>query len=463
MTHPLDSSHRTHSATNAGAALIDQEPRISVGVLQQRPVIQGHWSGRFRCNGQEVQGDFSAGTADGQVVVKNHLGTTLARGRRLTFRTTQSGPYVLREVTIGIGFHWERREEQTFLGDLTLCVNDNGSLTAINSLHLEDYLTSVISSEMNAEAPESFLRAHAITSRSWLASMLLYQRHTSPHNDAGSLPSSSADEIIRWYDREDHADFDVCADDHCQRYQGISKIVSPRVAAAIDATRGVFLTYGDRICDARFSKACGGITEPFETTWQHELVPYLRTVRDTSVDAPPLDDEAAVRQWILGRPPAYCHTNDRQLLARILPSFDQETTDFYRWTVTYPREELEQILQIKSGIDFGTLRELNPVERGPSGRLVRLQVCGTKRVVIVGKELEIRRWLSPSHLYSSAFVAQAQRDQHGTPVEFTLYGAGWGHGVGLCQIGAAVMATQGCSEEQILAHYFPDTILQRLY
>jgi SpoIID/LytB domain protein len=318
---------------------------------------------------------------------------------------------------------------------------------------------------MRAEAPEQFLQAHAITSRSWLLAML-ERCQRKPTGTVVRQPPNDVNQLIRWYGREDHADFDVCADDHCQRYQGTTKIISAGVASAVAATRGRFLTYEGQICDARFSKACGGRTETFETTWEEIPVPYLSSVADAPLgacSAANLTTEAEAEAWILSRPEAYCNTEDRDLLQQVLPDFDQETTDFFRWTVQYQREELEAILRAKSGVDFGMLLDLVPVQRGPSGRLVRLRVQGSERDMIVGKELEIRRWLARTHLYSSAFVPRIDRDDRGIPKQITLHGAGWGHGVGLCQIGAAVMAARGRSCEEILLHYFPGSHVTKLY
>jgi peptidoglycan hydrolase-like amidase len=270
-------------------------------------------------------------------------------------------------------------------------------------------------------------------------------------------------EIIRWYGREDHRHFHVCADDHCQRYQGVTRMTGGQAALAVAATRGVFLTYGDQVCDARYYKACGGLTENFENAWEDHPVPYLTAISDAPEPFRPITTEEEAHAWILSRPPAYCNTDDARLLARILPDFDRETADFFRWEVRYTREALEDLLKKKSAMDFGTLHDLVPLERGPSGRIIRLKIIGSKQAVVVGKELEIRRWLSESHLYSSAFVVSAVRDASGTPLSFTLNGAGWGHGVGLCQIGAAVMADRGFSSEDILHHYFPAAALQRLY
>jgi SpoIID/LytB domain protein len=335
-------------------------------------------------------------------------------------------------------------------------------MAAINEIGLEDYLKSVISSEMSASCPAELLRAHAITSRSWLVAMLMREQqvHAPP---AGDAATAGGDEIVRWYTREDHDLFDVCADDHCQRYQGISRIISSGVSDAVDATRGQFLVYGDEICDARFYKACGGLTENFRTAWENIDVPYLRTVSDGPVTFASIGTEEDAAKWLNSKPEAYCNTRDADILRRILPSFDQETVDFFRWTVTYEREELEELIRTKAGIDLGTLRELVPLERGPSGRLTRLRIVGSKRTVVIGKELEIRRWLSRSHLYSSAFVVETERSMNGDVLRFVLRGGGWGHGVGLCQIGAAVMAVRGASADDIVTHYFRGAALKKLY
>jgi len=273
----------------------------------------------------------------------------------------------------------------------------------------------------------------------------------------------AAGEIVRWYTREDHDLYDVCADDHCQRYQGITKILSAVALEAVASTHGSFLVHDGAICDARFYKACGGLTEEFQNAWEDVKVPYLTSLADAPVSHPPIQNERGAEHWIRSNPEAYCNTTDPKILRQILPSFDLETTDFFRWKVEYSREELEKIIREKSGFDFGTLMDLVPLVRGPSGRMVKLKVVGSKRTIVVGKDLEIRRWLSPSHLYSSAFVVDTQRDNGGTPLRFLLSGAGWGHGVGLCQIGAAVMAIRGFGADQIVRHYFRGAEVQKLY
>jgi SpoIID/LytB domain protein len=370
---------------------------------------------------------------------------------------------MLRDVTIGIGFHWQRQEDQTFVGDLRLLASPTGRVTAINRVGLEAYLESVISSEMSATSPPALLEAHAITSRSWLVAMLARQERTKNLTGSARRGEEGSDTIIRWYDREDHADFDVCADDHCQRYQGVTKAASKAAARAVAATRGMFLVHGGAVCDARFFKACGGRTDEFQNAWEDVSVPYLRTVSDAQTSAPLMTSEEEAARWIEASPAAFCNTTDGAVLRQVLPGFDQETTDFFRWRVTYSAAELSALVRERSGIDFGSIDDLVPLERGPSGRIVRLRVVGSARTITVGKELEIRKWLSRSHLYSSAFVVQVERDGRGRASSFTLRGAGWGHGVGLCQIGAAVMATRGYTAEQIVGHYFVGAELQRLY
>ena len=450
---------------------------------------------------------------------------------RLEFRPAGSASeggdsrgFTLHKVRIGINFHWEREEDQLFSGGLTILPSEEG-LVAINSVLTEDYLLSVISSEMNGDAPEEFLKAHAVISRSWLLARPTLGGGDNAHGSEGSCHSAAGngdnpdspespgnghsgqgisspgsfenDRIIRWYDREDHSLFDVCADDHCQRYQGLLRAGNANIRRAIEATRGLVLTDGPdgAICDTRFSKCCGGVSERFSACWADEDYAYLQPVRDYAClqtdednaaddgkpDAvgiiPDLSDEQNARKWILSSPEAFCNTSDPALLSTVLNSYDQETADFYRWRVEYTQEELSDLLRRRSGIDFGSVLELRPLRRGASGRIIELLIRGTQRTVTVGKELEIRRWLSESHLYSSAFVvdtvyagpaSDGQDIRPGIntptiPAGFILHGAGWGHGVGLCQIGAAAMSARGCTFDRILAHYFRGSYLTRLY
>jgi stage II sporulation protein D len=350
--------------------------------------------------------------------------------------------FALDDVTIGIGFHWERKERQVFRGTFRV-IRRGGRLTVINGVSLEDYVTSVISSEMSASCPLELLKAHAVISRSWM----WFPKANTSRIDSGHHQVLDAHEILRWYGREAHADFDVCADDHCQRYQGITKAFSPAAAEAVGATAGEFLRYHGMICDARFSKCCGGITERYATAWEDENIPYLESV----CDGPSPSRARAPASWIASNPSAYCNTNDAALVARLLPGFDQETRDFYRWQVVYTLEEVADLVKLRIGGDLGPIREMQALARGPSGRISRLKITGERDFVIIGKELEIRRALSRTHLYSSAFVVEKES------ARFILHGAGWGHGVGLCQIGAAVMANQGATYLEILRHYYRDT------
>ena len=385
----------------------------------------------------------------------------------LTPSDPASCSFALEDVTIGIGFHWERKERQVFRGALRIIKRDAG-LTVVNDVPLEEYVTSVISSEMSASCPIELLKAHAVISRSWL---LFPQEQPSPDASRRPLPEGegsasplgrgrrdsqqagapgegfSSHEILRWYGREAHPDFDVCADDHCQRYQGITKAFSPEAANAVAATTGEFLRYNGMICDARFSKCCGGITERYSTAWEDQEIRYLESV----YDGPEQTRAHIPETWIRSDPPAYCNTRDSELLSRILPGFDRETRDFYRWRVEYTPDELADLVKSRIGVDLGPIRDIEAVARGPSGRIYRLKLSGERDYLFIGKELEIRRALSRTHLYSSAFVVDKESER------LVLRGAGWGHGVGLCQIGAAVMANEGRTYKEILQHYYRGT------
>ena len=426
------------------------EPEVQVGILQDT-TISFVLRSSYSCLGTQLEGEYTVSLQDGKLEWRGKHYTEL-----LFEPENKEASFILCGVTIGIRFHWERKENQEFRGGLHLKVI-NGQIVAINRILVEDYLLSVISSEMSAKASLELLKAHAVISRSWLLSQLQQK------NQLKSKPAfiENEQEIVRWYDREDHEHFDVCADDHCQRYQGITRASEnwETVKRAIQETRGEVLMYDNQICDARFSKCCGGITEEFQNTWEAVPHPYLIKLRDTVpvTDFPDLSLEAEAEKWIHQRPEAFCNTQDPRILEQILNNYDQETTDFYRWKIQYSQEELSALINERSGIDFGLIEDLIPIERGASGRLIRLKIVGSKQSRTIGKELEIRRILSPSHLFSSAFTVK-KRDE-----DFILTGAGWGHGVGLCQIGAAVMGEKGYDYEQILLHYYVGAKKQRWY
>ena len=378
----------------------------------------------------------------------------------------QKASFELNDVTIGIQFHWERKEDQTFKGSLEIRI-ENEKLTAINILPLEDYLVSVISSEMSATSNLELLKAHAIISRSWLLAQTEKSKAISQSGKSYQSISETPEEYIRWYDREDHLNFDVCADDHCQRYQGITRQSTALVEQAVAQTRGMLLMNDGRICDARFSKSCGGISETFENVWEPEVHPYLQAIIDNPAPANGFDtnltNEEAAQKWIRNAPEAFCNTHDKAVLSQVLNDYDQETTDFYRWKLVYQQADLAELIARKSRRDFGAIVDLIPVERGLSGRLKKLKIVGTKLTLTIGKELEIRKTLSESHLYSSAFVIDKLDIQNGIPEQFILTGAGWGHGVGLCQIGAAMMGAKGYKYDEILLHYFRGASISKEY
>ena len=434
------------------------QPNVSVGIVSGREI-------KFCLNATYVaEGMPSAGK---QTVSFSENGV-LWNGK--TYRQLEFLPqsdeasFSLYDVTIGVNFHWERKETQTFLGKLKFIINGN-SVCAVNELPVERYLESVISSEMSATSSLELLKAHAVISRSWLLVQMQNRRkgEATAHVAASEIQGNG--ELIRWYDREDHTLFDVCADDHCQRYQGITKETSAHVAEAIRHTAGQVLTDEDEICDARFSKCCGGETEEFQYCWENLRKPYLVALRDApQQEALDLTVEANADYWIRSSPESFCNTRDAKVLSQVLNNYDQETSDFYRWRVEYTQQQVQQLLTEKLGIDFGAVVDLIPVERGTSGRLSKLRIVGEKLTLVIGKELEIRRALSKSHLYSSAFVVDAfDRNEQGIPKRFALIGAGWGHGVGLCQIGAAVMGERGYGYKEILLHYYPGAIIKQIY
>ena len=443
-----------------------KEPKVEVGILFE-PQIEFVLLAPYRISGKEVSG---------KQVVTYDEGKILWNGRQydeLLFEPLQesAAAFELLDVTIGINFHWERKEDQRFQGSLKIIV-ENGKLTGINVIHVEDYLTSVISSEMSATASLELLKAHAVISRSWLLNKLKVANGKlkvimHPDNTANFELSTLPSQLIKWYDHEAHKNFDVCADDHCQRYQGITRTSTPQAIEAVFATRGEVLMYEGEICDARFSKCCGGAFEEFQNCWENVKHPYLIGQRDSKTETrlPDLTKEVEADKWIRTSPAAFCNTHNKQVLSQVLNNYDQETTDFYRWRVCYSQQELSELIHKRSGIEFGKIIDLIPVERGTSGRLVRLKIVGTLRTLIIGKELEIRRTLSSSHLYSSAFVVDKEykEDEKEIPSRFILTGSGWGHGVGLCQIGAAVMGEQGYKYKEILSHYYPGSAIEQQY
>lgn len=435
-----------------------KEPEISVGIVNAQE-IHFTLNARFLAKGETVSGNQQVSFEEGGILWNGNV------YRELTFTPLdEDSSFSLYDVTIGINFHWERQETQSFIGTLKLVVYE-GKITAINILPAEDYLTSVISSEMNATSSLEFLKAHAVVSRSWLLAQIEKRKAMSKkQGDFFSFVKTDT-EYIRWYDREDHTIFDVCADDHCQRYQGITKATNQSVAEAVKATRGQVLMYKNSICDARFSKCCGGITEEFDTCWENKKYPYLTAVRDDKNDAamPDLTIEEEADKWIRSTPDGFCNTHDKHILSQILNNYDQETTNFYRWKVRYTQEELAELIRTNTKCDYGKIIDLIPVERGKSGRISKLKIVGTLKTLIIGKELEIRRTLSDTHLFSSAFVVDKGPQQDDVPAWFELTGAGWGHGVGLCQIGAAVMGEKGYNYNDILLHYYKDADIRKLY
>ena len=435
-----------------------KEPEISVGIVNAQE-IHFTLNARFLAKGETVSGNQQVSFEEGGILWNGNV------YRELTFTPLdEDSSFSLYDVTIGINFHWERQETQSFIGTLKLVVYE-GKITAINILPAEDYLTSVISSEMNATSSLEFLKAHAVVSRSWLLAQIEKRKAMSKkQGDFFSFVKTDT-EYIRWYDSEDHTIFDVCADDHCQRYQGITKATNQSVAEAVKATRGQVMMYKNSICDARFSKCCGGITEEFDTCWENKKYPYLTAVRDDKNDAamPDLTIEEEADKWIRSTPDGFCNTHDKHILSQILNNYDQETTNFYRWKVRYTQEELAELIRTNTKCDYGQIIDLIPVERGKSGRISKLKIVGTLKTLIIGKELEIRRTLSDTHLFSSAFVVDKGPQQDDVPAWFELTGAGWGHGVGLCQIGAAVMGEKGYNYNDILLHYYKDADIRKLY
>ena len=445
-----------------------KQPNVNVGIVSGQKI---HFSLNkpYLAKGEMVTGEQEVAFSEGGILWNGNQYSSL------TFHPQSAdASFSLSDVTIGVNFHWERKETQTFLGTLHFVV-ESDKICAINELPVERYLESVISSEMSATSSLELLKAHAVISRSWLLAQMKKRREVAESGNNFFSFVKKDDRLIRWYDREDHTIFDVCADDHCQRYQGITKETSPHVAEAIRQTKGQILMDGDDICDARFSKCCGGVTEEFQYCWEDTPKNYLSSVRDiiqgvksvgsaAPAPLPSLQDEAAADAWIRSNPPAFCNTTDKKILSQVLNDYDQETADFYRWKVTLTQEKLKQLLDEKLKMNFGNILDLQAEERGKSGRISKLRIVGTEKTFVIGKELEIRRALSDTHLYSSAFVVdRCDIDEKGVPQRFDIIGAGWGHGVGLCQIGAAVMGEEGFDYDAILLHYYQGAEIKKVY
>lgn len=414
----------------------NHEPFVDVGLMRaERVRIDLH--GTFVCERGSISGEEEFMAAGGKIIWRGRAFDTLF----FEPEKRESCSFEVRNVTIGIGFHWERKENQIFKGKVLLLPVGN-DVQVINVVGVEEYLHSVISSEMSKGGSKEFLKAHAVISRSWLLSRSGTEREKEERIPAGMREESG--KHIKWYEREDHTLFDVCADDHCQRYQGIIRSDDPKIAEAIGETRGEVLKYDGEICDTRFSKCCGGISERFSVCWADKDFPYLSPVKDP-----------------------YCNTRDAGILSRLLNDYDRETQDFYRWSVEYTQEEISGIIASRTGIDFGAISGLTPIKRGESGRIYEMEISGSRRTMVIGKELEIRKCLSRSHLYSSAFEVESigtiVKEGIAVPEKFILRGKGWGHGVGLCQIGAAVMGERGFTYKEILEFYFKGASICREY
>lgn len=444
-------------------------PDIRIGILSNNE-IQFDLYGIFYENttNKKFSGRLTAVLKDNEIsLIQNSQVIFSAEEITLYPNDIDTESFVLHNVTIGKEFHWEKKERQRFRGTLKFII-ENNFITAINILPLEDYLVSVISSEMSANCSLELLKAHSIISRSWV----LAQLEKSKNYSQSINEIITETEIIRWYQKNDHINYDFCADDHCQRYQGISRIINDKVYEAVELTRGLVLMYDNKICDTRFSKCCGGITESYENVWEPERYHYLVPVYDYKFEkegvAYDLTSEENAESWLKTSPHAFCNTTNEKILSQVLNQYDQLNSisienNYFRWKVEYSQEELSDIIKSKTGFDFGYIKNLMPIERGYSGRIIRLKIEGTKKSLIIGKELEIRRVLSRTHLYSSAFIVIKENIVDDIPQKFILKGGGWGHGVGLCQIGAAVMSEMGYQFDEILSHYYKGAKIKKIY
>ena len=443
-----------------------KEPIVSIGILSAREIhfdLYGDYINQS--GGNKFSGRFKAAIENDKIKISNeNKEQVFPSGITFLPDDIEAESFLLKEVVIGKNFHWEKKENQRFRGSLKFII-ENDLITAINILPLEEYLTSVISSEMSPNSSPELLKAHAIVSRGWLVAQL--EKKQQNKKSKYEKNSCIEDEIIRWYDHEDHLNYDFCADDHCQRYQGVTKIVNENALNAINNTYGLVLEFENIICDTRYSKCCGGITESFENVWEPVTHPYLSSITDYKFELDDYEtdltvDKSAVH-WIKSLPNAFCNTSDQKILSQVLVDFDISTNDFFRWQVEYTQNEIAELVKSKIGMDFGNILDLIPIERGYSGRIIKLKIDGDKKSLIIGKELEIRKTLSPTHLYSSAFYITKEEIINKIPQRFILKGAGWGHGVGLCQIGAAVMSELGYGFDEILTHYFKNSVICKIY
>ncbi|HSP89124.1 MAG TPA: SpoIID/LytB domain-containing protein [Ignavibacteriaceae bacterium] len=448
--------------------MFNKEPYISIGILSDKE-IKFELYGDFSVQGfkQVFNGRFTAELKEGNITCKSAK-DKIEISNEIIFEPEDpaSDSFLVIDVPIGIKFHWERKEKQRFMGSLKI-LKDNDKIWLINILPVSQYLTSVISSEMSAKSSLQLLKAHAIVSGSWLLSQIDKAKSLKTKKEKYKSTYETENEIIKWVDREDHYLFDVCADDHCQRYQGITKISTENSRRAIEETKGIVLMHDKKICDTRYSKCCGGITEAYENAWEPVKHDYLSSIVDYKFEPEnyntDFSSEQNVRKWITGKPKSFCNTSDDKILTQVLLDYDQETKDFFRWKVEYTQDQLKKIIESKTGMDFGEIIDLVPIERGESARLIKLKIIGSKKTMTIGKELEIRKVLSETHLYSSAIVIDKKGEKNKPPEKFIIQGAGWGHGVGLCQIGAAVMASQGYQFDEIILHYFKNAKLKKIY
>ncbi len=448
------SQHISSRVINHTMSLYEKEPLIDVGLVEETDEISFELSGDYVTGSSRLDKGFytAKGLRSGVFILDKNKNPVL-QSEQLEFipQSSENPCFTIHNIIIGKQFHWEREQKQTFEGAFLLKKGKTRGITFVNRLSMENYLKSVICSEMSSDSPFEFLKAHCVISRSWTLAQIRKKSWGSESSSGGTV----------WTDAKVHTEFDLCADDHCQRYHGTGA-VNLSVRKALESTFGEILTSRGSICDTRFSKCCGGITEKFSTAWQEIDFEYLQPVGDAPEGVLPVYNEKDAESFIRSTPDVFCNVSDRYLLEKILPGFDFETENFFRWEISFSQEELKNILLQKTGIDFGFIKKITPLERGPSGRIFRLRIEGEKEEKLFGKELEIRRILSKTHLYSSAFIVEPWGGGD-TAEGFNLIGAGWGHGVGLCQIGAASMALKGYNYREILSHYFKNTSVQKIY